>query len=256
MINSLKICSILKIGYIRTTSGCSILLHYFKTKLPNNDNLFYQVKSKKLKQYLIRSLRTKNTIIMKNQILLSVFAVLISTSVFGQNIESLKINNVQNRFGIEGATAPELDVALWVDGEGNERDEVKLSDYEGKFKVIYCFQAWCPGCHSRGLPSLQKMTKALEGNDKVEFFAIQTVFEGKNANTYKRMKEVQEKYDLHIPFGHDVGDNSTRNISSTMNNYRTGGTPWFILIDQNNKVVFNDYHLDTDKAIEYLKTIE
>ena len=41
-----------------------------------------------------------------------------------------------------------------------------------------------------------------------------------------------------------------------MKGYKTGGTPWFILIDQNGKVIFNDFHLNADKAIEYLKTIE
>jgi hypothetical protein len=53
-----------------------------------------------------------------------------------------------------------------------------------------------------------------------------------------------------------VGDESTRNISSTMHNYLTGGTPWFIFIDQKARVIFNDYHLNTEKAIEYLKEIK
>ena len=41
-----------------------------------------------------------------------------------------------------------------------------------------------------------------------------------------------------------------------MYDYRTGGTPWFIFINQQDVVVFNDYHLNVDKAIEYLKGIE
>ena len=159
------------------------------------------------------------------------------------------------KYGIEGQIAPELNVPVWVNGNGEKTTQIKLADHEGKFKVIYCFQAWCPGCHSRGLPSLQKMVEELKDNDKVAFFAVQTVFEGSNANTYERMLEIQKEYDLEIPFGHDVGDENTRNVSSIMYHYRTGGTPWFIFIDQNNKVVFNDYHLNTEKAIEYLKTI-
>ena len=127
------------------------------------------------------------------------------------------------KYGIEGHQAPELDVALWVDGSGNKTEPVHLSDHKNKFKVLYCFQAWCPGCHSQGLPSLQKMVKALEGNDKVVFLAIQTVFEGADSNTYEKMLEVQKEYNLHIPFGHDIGDEKTSNISSTMYNYRTGG---------------------------------
>ena len=70
------------------------------------------------------------------------------------------------------------------------------------------------------------------------------------------MLEVQKKYNLKIPFAQDNGDESTRNISNIMYNYRTGGTPWFIFIDQDDNVIFNDYHLNTEKAIEFLQTIK
>jgi len=160
-----------------------------------------------------------------------------------------------SKYGIEGYQAPELKVPLWINGDGEKTTPIKLEEAAGKFKVIYCFQAWCPGCHSRGLPALQKMVEALKDKDDVAFFAIQTVFEGKHANTFERMAEIQKEYDLAIPFGHDEGDEHTQNISSTMFNYRTGGTPWFIFIDQEGTVVFNDFHLNTDKAIEYLKDL-
>lgn len=166
------------------------------------------------------------------------------------------MNNTLNKYGIEGYQAPELNVPVWIDGDGKETDPIKLEGLDGKFKVIYCFQAWCPGCHSRGLPALQKMTEALKDNDKIAFLAVQTVFEGAHANTFKRVKEIQKQYDLNIPFGHDEGDENTQNISSIMYNYRTGGTPWFIFIDQKGTVVFNDFHLNTEKAIEYLKEIK
>ena len=71
--------------------------------------------------------------------------------------------------------APELRVTQWIDGSGKDlKNPIKLADYKGKFKVIYAFQHWCPGCHKVGLPSLQKMVKALDGNDNVKFLAIQT----------------------------------------------------------------------------------
>ena len=162
----------------------------------------------------------------------------------------------EKRYGIEGYQAPELTNDIeWIDGTGKEIAPIQLSDYKGKFKIIYGFQSWCPGCHSQGLPSLQRMVEALKENDKIVFFAIQTVFEGFKANTKGKLLETQKKYDLAIPFGHDVGNEKTSNRSSTMFNYRTGGTPWFIFIDQNDRVVFNDYHLNVKGAIEYLQTI-
>jgi hypothetical protein len=85
--------------------------------------------------------------------------------------------------------------------------------------------------------------------------AIQTVFEGHGTNTYDKILETQKQYDLKIPFGHDPGNESSNNISKVMLNYRTGGTPWFILIDRNNSVVFADFHLNVTNAIDFLKEI-
>ena len=55
--------------------------------------------------------------------------------------------------------APEFKVNQWIDANGNKTEPIKLLDYKGKFKVIYCFQSWCPGCHSKGLPDLKKWLK-------------------------------------------------------------------------------------------------
>ncbi|HEY4197902.1 MAG TPA: hypothetical protein VGM63_20315, partial [Mucilaginibacter sp.] len=94
---------------------------------------------------------------------------------------------------------------------------------------------------------------ALKGNKKIVFLAIQTVFEGREVNTFEKLVETQKKYELEIPFGQDDGNASTDNISDIMFNYRTGGTPWFIFIDVNRNVVFSDFHLDVENAIQYLE---
>ena len=165
-----------------------------------------------------------------------------------------KMERQKTRYGIEGQQAPQLSETIeWIDQNGKETSAQKIT--EGKFTVIYGFQSWCPGCHSRGLPALKKMSEALKDSDKVDFMAIQTVFEGRGANTLDRMKEIQKEYDLKIPFGHDTGEETKRKRSIVMQNYRTGGTPWFIFINEEGTVVFNDYHLDTEKAIEYLKSL-
>jgi len=61
-----------------------------------------------------------------------------------------------NRYGIGEQKAPQWNIPKWIDAAGNETTPINLSDYAGKFKVVYCFQSWCAGCHSVGLPSLQK----------------------------------------------------------------------------------------------------
>ena len=150
--------------------------------------------------------------------------------------------------------APEFNVNQWIDANGVKSEPVKLGDFEGKFKIVYCFQSWCPGCHSKGLPDLKMMVEALKEKKDIAFLAIQTVFEGHDANTYDKMVETQKQYELKIPFGHDAG-NDGKSRSNMMTNYQTGGTPWFIFIDKHNHVVFSDFHINPEAAITFLKTI-
>lgn len=151
-------------------------------------------------------------------------------------------------------SAPEFQVKEWIDTNGQLINPIKLSEFKGLFKVVYCFQSWCPGCHSKGLPDLKKMVDALAENKIIAFFAVQTVFEGFESNTYEKMVETQKKYALKIPFGHDAGDDR-KSRSNIMTNYQTGGTPWFLFIDKHDMVVFSDFHLNPEVAIEFLKTL-
>jgi len=99
------------------------------------------------------------------------------------------------------------------------------------------------------------MVDALKDDDRINFFAVQTVFEGHEENTSEKLRELQKKYKLKIPFGHDPGDKSTDNISKIMYNYRSGGTPWFIVIGAGGSVVYNDFQIDVEKAIVVLKKL-
>jgi thiol-disulfide isomerase/thioredoxin len=156
--------------------------------------------------------------------------------------------------GVKVFKASEFEVHNWIDAYGSKTEPIKLSDFKGKFKIIYCFQSWCPGCHSKGLPDLKKMVEALKSNESVAFLAVQTVFEGHDSNTFEKMVETQKKYNLMIPFGYDAGDDG-KSISNIMKNYQTGGTPWFLFIDKHDNVVFSDFHLNQVAAIELLKTM-
>jgi hypothetical protein len=150
--------------------------------------------------------------------------------------------------------AQEFHIQDWIDANGNKTSPMQLSDFRGKFKIVFCFQHWCPGCHSKGLPDLKKMVDALSANKNIVFLAIQTVFEGFESNTYDKIAVTQKKYDLQIPFGHDAGDDG-KSHSNMMANYKTGGTPWFIFIDRHDNVVFSDFHLNPDAAIEFFKSM-
>lgn len=153
-----------------------------------------------------------------------------------------------NRYGIAGKPAPELRIDYWIDAKG-KKTQFKLADHKGKWVFLKCFQSWCPGCHSHGLPALKQISDALADNPKVVFAGIQTVFEGHSTNTIDKVREIQQQYDLKLPMGHDPGNGR----SFTMMDYKTGGTPWMILIDPSGQVVFNGFNINTEKAIEFLQ---
>ena len=100
--------------------------------------------------------------------------------------------------------ARELRVNEWIDADGMSMDKpVRLADLGQGYKVIFCFQDWCPGCHSRGFPTLKFLHDGLK--DKGFGFAvIQTVFEGAEENTFDKLRLNQERYGLAIPFGQDL----------------------------------------------------
>ena len=154
-------------------------------------------------------------------------------------------------FGGLREKARELRVNDWIDGEGKPMDKpVHLADLGEGWKIIYCFQDWCPGCHSRGFPTLRLLHNALK--DKGFGFAvIQTVFEGADVNTADKLRVNQERYGLKIPFGHDLPPKGER-YPTFMEDYRSGGTPWFTVIDPDGNVVFADFRLDAGRFLQAL----
>ena len=157
----------------------------------------------------------------------------------------------QQTRGIEGRKAPELDFDYWIDGEG-EPTQFSVLESKGKWVFLKCFQNWCPGCHSSGFPTLKAFSDEFYGHPKVAIAAVQTVFEGYKSNTQEAVRELQLRYDLPVPMGHNPGNSETHEMPSTMLNYRTGGTPWLILINPEGLVVYNGFHVDTEKLITYM----
>ena len=156
------------------------------------------------------------------------------------------------RYGIEGKKAPELEVDYWIDRHGDP-SQFSVIDSAGKWILLKCFQDWCPGCHSSGFPALKIFSDAFWDHPKVAIAGIQTVFEGYLSNTIEDVRKLQLQYELPITMGHDPGDSSLSRRPNTMTDYRTGGTPWLIVIDPAGTVVFNDFHINVDKLIEYIK---
>ena len=154
------------------------------------------------------------------------------------------------QFGSLHRAAPELRVQYWIDSEGQERPPLTLQELGAGMKILFCFQHACPGCHSRGFPVLRYLHHHL-ADSGVGFAAIQTVFEDFGDNTADKLEINQQRYQLAIPFGHDVVREG-ESYPSFMQYYRSAGTPWFTIIDADDQVIFADFGLDPRRFIAAL----
>jgi thiol-disulfide isomerase/thioredoxin len=156
------------------------------------------------------------------------------------------------RMGIVGQLAPPLREVRWIDGSGVARAPVSLNDLGDGYRILYFFQHWCPGCHSHGFPALVKLVAEL-AEEGVGFAAIQTVFEGGEVNRFERLRDDQQRYGLTIPFGHAEPAGGTA-LPAPMADYRTGGTPWFVVIAPDGKVAFDGFQIDADALVKALRS--
>ena len=158
----------------------------------------------------------------------------------------------ESKYGIRGQLAPALQVPHWIDGQGRPLT-LNHSELENRWLLLKFFQSWCPGCHSRGFPTVKAIHDAFVDQPELRVLAVQTVFEGFSTNTRDRLTEMQDRYDLRIPFGHDAGDPDGDHLPRTMREYRSGGTPWIVVVDPARRVIFNDYHMDANTFIDWLR---
>ncbi|MEM7699275.1 MAG: TlpA family protein disulfide reductase [Verrucomicrobiota bacterium] len=146
--------------------------------------------------------------------------------------------------GIQDEKAPPLGVTEWINlPEGRER--IGIPDYKGKVLVMLLFQSTCEACHERAFPTLQKLVKKFGDSPEVGFIAIQTPFEDYADNTQMKLEPTAEKFKLTIPFGHLAKTPDVYNINTA---YKTGGTPWWVVVDREGTVIYNGFYLNPEEA--------
>ena len=154
--------------------------------------------------------------------------------------------------GIVGHPAPELTAQAWYNLPGGQTT-FSLKAHRGKVVYMLFFQSWCPGCHSHGFPTLKKVHDRYGGEGEVVFVALQTTFEGFQTNDKEAARRTVEDFDLEIPTGHDSGPSDAG--STTMRRYRSGGTPWTVIVDRGGTVRFNGFRIAPADAIRMIETL-
>ena len=81
------------------------------------------------------------------------------------------------------------------------------------------------------------------------------MFEGYSFNTQDKLRQNQLKYALKVPMAHATGDPDTHESPQIMRRYRSGGTPWAVIIDPAGKVAFNGFHIETAQAVSLIKEL-
>ena len=147
------------------------------------------------------------------------------------------------------AKAPELRVPYWIDAHGKERPALKLTDLGTGFKIIFAFKSTCPSCHSFGFPAMKEIYEGLKDKN-VGLAVIHTAFDDDPRNTLDRVAELQSEFELPVPFGHDPKVGNA--YPTFMTDYRTRGTPYFIMLNSKNEIIFSDFRLDPKKVIEVI----
>jgi len=148
--------------------------------------------------------------------------------------------------------AQPLGVERWVDASGQPLANYGLEQMGAGYKLLFCFQHACPGCHTDGFPRLVKLVELTRGLN-LAIAAVQTVFEDWEHNSFDAMLADQARYALPIPFGHDAGTGPAGAGSVLMQRYGNGGTPWFILIDPQGTVIHSHFRIDVEKTVTLLR---
>lgn len=154
--------------------------------------------------------------------------------------------HAQMQEGIEGQQAPLLKVSDWYQApEG--KDVVEITDYPGKIIVMLFFQHWCRASQERELPVLKHLVDHYKDQKDIVFLAVQTTFEGYYDNTIDKLPITAEKFGLEIPIGHSM---KVAGFSGVNGSYKTGGTPWWVIIDRTGRVEYNGFLLNEEEAIK------
>lgn len=111
--------------------------------------------------------------------------------------------------------------------------------FRGKPLLILFFYLGCPGCKGRAIPFANLLVYEDKGLSVV---GIHSRFEGKE---YSKADLIDAKAEYHIRFPYFQDQNQR----STFDKYEAGGTPHWILADQNGHIAYSIFGSAPDNAL-------
>lgn len=115
--------------------------------------------------------------------------------------------------------------------------------FKGKPLLILFFYLGCPGCIGRAIPFANKM--AYEHPDSMNVLGIHSNFEGPE---YSDDEITAHLTSLHVrfPVFRDAG------LATTFYDYQAGGTPHWVLVNKDGKVIRSIFGSDPNRALLWL----
>lgn len=153
--------------------------------------------------------------------------------------------------GILDELAPELTVNEW---SGISKGiSARLESNRGKVICLLLFQADCEWTRKVGLPELKAIQDKFADDPEVLLLAIHTPFRNFEKNTFSNALQLVEKFKVDVPVGHDGSANKRTVTYDAFNAY---GTPWFVVVDKQGVVRFNDITLPLADAIKLFRKLK
>ena len=115
-----------------------------------------------------------------------------------------------------------------------------VKEFQGKPLLILIFSLGCPGCLGRAIPYANRIV--YENAEQINVIGIHTNFEGLDIDNEKFYAAKEEFY-LKFPFYKDF------NYDTTFLNYGAGGTPHWILVNEEREVVYSIFGSDPNNAL-------
>ena len=114
------------------------------------------------------------------------------------------------------------------------------ADFKGKPLLILFFYLGCPGCTGRAIPFANKMV--YEHGDKISVLGIHSNVEGPEYSDDDIIGTLNSLY-VRFPFFKDAG------FATTFHDYQAAGTPHWILVNKDSKVIRSIFGSDTNRGL-------
>lgn len=135
---------------------------------------------------------------------------------------------------------PGQELPEWTLESIDDKDVPIVSDFLGKPLIILFINLGCPGCKGRAVPFANRLL--VELRDRLNVLCIHSNFKGEDFSN-EEIREESEALFMRFPVFRD------QELSKTFDLYCALGTPHWVIVDREGKVVDTIFGSDPNRAL-------